>query len=287
MKNTLILLAFLIGHSSVFGQDDSTRMAQLISYGQKIEKGRVVIWLSKNSLSDKRMNGILDTLNLGIVKASELINAPKAWQVFADKPITFFLCDDDFVPHASGDGFVFIPRQRFEDNRALWLHETMHILLRTKRGNWNDEAQHITVAKMPMWLTEGLPEYLAMRLSYENNFLRYDAWKDGGYLEADSSCAAKLRDENGLYVLNFIGKPGVLIELFGKERPRYAPTFYNCSCSFTKYLVDSFGIDLPINAISMFGEEEQTIQKLTSKDLDTLRKQWLMKIGHSAESGKN
>ena len=281
MKTLYFLFTCLIACSTLFAQDDSTRVADLTTFGQKFERGRVVLWLSKDSLSTQRVDEILDTLNLGVMKASAFINAPKTWQVFADQPVTFFLCNDDFVPHASADGYVFMPRKRFQTNKALWFHETMHILLRTKSGNWNDAPQQVTIEKMPMWLTEGLPEYIAMKLSYENNFARYDAWKDGGYPKADSSCAAKLRNEKGSHILNFIGKPGVLIELFGKSRPMYAPTFYNCSCSFTKYLVDQFGIEVPLQAIANFGDEEKTIETLTSTDMETLRAGWLTKIGYS------
>lgn len=283
MKPFLFTLTFVIARSVLFAQDDSTRVANLQNFGQNFERGRVIIWLAKNSLNPHRITDILDTLNLGIIKASECIGAPHPWQVFAEMPLTFFLCDDDFVPHASANGYIFMPRKRFETNKALWLHETMHILLRTKSGNWNDAPQEVTLKKMPMWLIEGLPEYIAMKLSYENNFPRYDAWKDGGYLMSDSACAEKLHNGKGSYILNFIGKSGVLTELFGKTRPMYAPTFYNCSCSFTKYLVDQFGIGVPLKAISAFGEEENIIQELTSKDLETLRRDWLVQIGFGVD----
>jgi hypothetical protein len=262
---------------TAYSQDDSTRVAQLTKYGQKYQRGKAILWVYRDSLSVQRINEILDTLNLGISKANKFIHAPMPWQKYADAPVTFFLCNDDFVPHASVDGFVFMPLRRFTNNKALWLHEAMHILLRSKKGNWNEAPQHVTVEKMPMWLTEGLPEYIAIKLSHDNGFYRYDAWRDGGYLRVDSSCAIKLRGDNGAPVLNYIGRPGVMLELFGKSRPVYAPTFYNCSCSFTKYLVERFGIESLLKAIAEFGNEEKTFENLTSENLETLKKAWLLK----------
>ncbi len=47
-----------------------------------------------------------------------------------------------------------------------------------------------------------------------------------------------------------------MLKLHGKKRHEYAPAFYNCSCSFTKYLAETYGLDKLLIAYS---EQEQSL----------------------------
>ena len=131
---------------------------------------------------------------------------------------------------------------------------------------------------MPMWFTEGMAEYLTMKISYNNQLPKVDLFKSGGYISVDSVCRSSLKKENGPYILKHIGETGIMVELFGKKRGEYAPTFYNCSCSFTKYLVETYGLDKMLKAVSEFKNEHKTIEKLTEKTMKELKKEWLIKI---------
>lgn len=262
-----------------WGDNDSLRTIELHSRGVKIEKGRVVAWFPKDSLSSQRMQGIVDTLNLGIMKVEALMGAPFSWQVFANKPVVYYFSPEKFVSHASWDGFVYIPFWRIKENKAPWLHEALHLLLRTNTGSWSDVAVDERRALMPLWLTEGLPDYLSAKVAYANNFPRFDLWNDGGLLMADASCVSKLEGEKGDYIIDFVGKAGLLPELFGEDRGKYAPTFYNCSFSFSKYIGEQYGDKILIEAMSDFKNEQTSIEKATGKNLADLKKEWLVKIG--------
>lgn len=48
---------------------DSLNISFLINNGIKITKGKAICWFPKDSLSEKSMNGIADTLNKGIIAA--------------------------------------------------------------------------------------------------------------------------------------------------------------------------------------------------------------------------
>jgi hypothetical protein len=75
-----------------------------------------------------------------------------------------------------------------------------------------------------------------------------------------------------------VGETGIIAKLFGKKRGEYAPTFYNSSCSFTKYLVETYGLDKMLKAVSDYKNEHKTIERLTGKTMKELKKEWLIKI---------
>ena len=84
-----------------------------------------------------------------------------------------------------------------------------------------------------------------------------------------------MKSENGSYILSFIGSKGVMPELSSEKRMQYAPGFYHGSASFTQYLADNYGLKMLLNAFSQFKKELETIETLTGKKLDVLKKEWL------------
>ncbi|HET9486695.1 MAG TPA: hypothetical protein VFO54_04650 [Chryseosolibacter sp.] len=286
MHRLLELSAFMILAIASFDslcqdipRNNTERRIELTRAGSKVESGRVVAWFPKDSLAESRMKEIVDTLNLEIAQAEKFMGAPHPWQVFAGQPIEFYFSRGDFVSNASTEGFIFVPFWRIKSNKAPFLHEVMHILLRSKSGNWNLAPREEAAAKMPLWFTEGLPEYMALKIAHIYSLPKYDVHNGGGYAKIDSTCAHTLGTAIGRSVLPYIGNRGVLLELFGKERISFGPPFYNCSCSFTKYLTETFGLDTVLAAIAAFGEEHETLENLTGKDLDLIRLEWLQSIG--------
>ena len=97
-----------------------------------------------------------------------------------------------------------------------------------------------------------------------------------GYLKLDSICKQKLTEENGEYILKYIGTKGLMRQLFGEDRVKYAPTFYTCSCSFSKYITETYGLETMLIANSEFKLEHETLEKLTEKSISTLKEEWLI-----------
>ncbi|HVN58946.1 MAG TPA: hypothetical protein VMT63_11650 [Bacteroidales bacterium] len=246
--------------------------------GTVINRDRVIAYFPKNSLPENRMNEIVDTINLGIALAEKYMGGPYDWQVFKGKQLTYYFCEGNFMSTTSKNGDIFIPVWRAQSNQSPWLHETIHILLRSVNGNWNPKSNPMNLFKMPMWLTEGMAEFIAMKVSYDNQIPKFDIFNSGGFSKLDSICNISLRQEYGPRILKYIGKPGIMIKLFTKKRRFYAPTFYNCSCSFTKYLVKTYGLDKVLNAYAKYKKEIKTIEEFTGKTMDELRKDWLLKI---------
>jgi hypothetical protein len=227
------------------------------------------------------MNEIVDTINLGITLADKYIGGPFEWQLFKDKQLTYYFCPGNFMSTTSKDGDIFISIQRAQNNQSPWLHEAMHILLRSKNGNWRPKSNPMNIFKMPMWLTEGMPEYLAMKISNDYHIPKFDLFDSGGLSHIDSICNINIKKDNGPHILKYIGEPGILIKLFTNKRRYYAPTFYNCSSSFTKYLVETYGFDNILNAFIQYKKEIKTIEALTGKTMKELREDWLAKINQN------
>jgi hypothetical protein len=173
----------------VFDERDSLHIANFANKGTKIVEKSVVAWFPMDSLSEKRMHEIVDTLNLGIKAATEFINGPLPWQVHQiGSPYTFYFSPDSFISHASMNGFIFIPFWRIKNGKAPWLHELLHEMLNTKTGNWvhpnitEEEANKV----VPLWLIEGLADYIAIKVSALKGLAVFDVFSNSYHINPDS-----------------------------------------------------------------------------------------------------
>lgn len=260
---------------------DSIRITNLIANGIKVSKGKVICWFPKDSLSPGKMNSITDTINKGISGAEKYLGVPLPWQSHPlNLPYTFYFIKDTIISHASSAGFVSISFWRIKEDKAPWLHEALHEMLDTKTGNWSgkDVTEDFQMKHMPLWLFEGLADYISLQVSLSENLTRYDVFSRSYSTNNDS---LYLHDENTdkqSYILSYIGARGILPELSSKQRVQYAPGFYHGSCSFVNFLTDKYGIKMLLAAISDFGKETETIQKISGKSIDQLKKEWLNNI---------
>src|SRR6185503_14551692 len=91
-------------------QGDSLNIVRLINHGIEIKSGKTICWFPKDSLTNKRMTGIADTINRGIIAAEQIIKAAVSGPAYLPNlPYTFYFRMDSFVSHASLAGFVSIP----------------------------------------------------------------------------------------------------------------------------------------------------------------------------------
>lgn len=257
---------------------DSVNIIHLINNGIQMNKGKVIVWFPKDSLSEDRMSGILDTLQMGITAAEKYIHAPRSWQVQQkESPYTYYFRTDRFISHASHAGFVSIPFWRIKHNKAPWLHEALHEMLNTKARHSVSEKE-FEEYEPHVWLHEGLADYIAMQISQQYNLPRFDPLANGIVLNVDSICKTDLISERRAYILSFVGRKGVMPELFSPKRMLYAPPFYHCSCSFIKYLVKQQGLEPLLNSISASPREHEALQKLIRPSLDVLKSAWMKEL---------
>ena len=261
---------------------DSLNIVSLINNGIKIKSGKAICWFPKDSLSHKRMTGIADTLNIGITAAEKLIKAALPGPAhLPDIPYTFYFRIDTFISHASLAGFVSISFWRIKEGKAPWLHEALHEMLSSRDGNWFQKTvtdEHFN-KNMPLWLSEGLPDYITMKVSYLNNLPRYDVFSRSLNPNVDSSFTLDMKSKNGQYIISYIGAKGVMPELSSKDRQQYAPGFYHGSCSFVRFIADYYGLELLLDAISSFQKEHEIIETKTGKSMAELKSDWLKQLG--------
>jgi len=269
--------------SKVPGLDDgdTLNITYLIKNGVKISDGKATCWFPKDSLSEKQMSEITAMMSAGIKGAETFINAPLSWQLHhPDEPYTFYFRYDKFVSHASHAGFVSIPFWRIKEGKAPWLHEVIHEMLYTTTGRWDspDITDEEANEQMPLWLLEGLPDYISLKVCLTEQLPCFDVFSNTFQANSDSLFVKEIESAQGSYILSFIGSKGMMPELFSEARNVYAPAFYHGSAAFVEYLSATYGIDLLLTSISSFGKEQETIEALTGKSLTVLKKEWLKKI---------
>jgi hypothetical protein len=217
------------------------------------------------------------------------MHAPLTWQRIENHPVVFYLGPGRFIAHGSGRGAVFISMFHVRSRGAPYLHEASHELLAPEPPfyGWEyaDSARGVRAEEqMPLWLFEGLPDVLAQMVVAERGLYEGDVFEIGGLARVDSTCAARIKDSaRGAEVLAAVGHSGYLEALFTTDRAQVAPVFYACSQSLSKYLGEQIGI---ANVIALFpamkeGMWERRIAELAGRPLETLRSEWLKRLGLS------
>lgn len=267
--------------------DDSNRVAFVTAHGTAQRHPQLVVWAPTDSIDARWLTAFGDTLDKGLHDLRALVGGPYAWQRIGSRPVVFFFSPGRFVSHATGQDTVFISLNRIRRGEAPFLHEAAHELLTPKGPFFADEypdsvEQDRRAAQFPQWLNEGLPDYLAQSVAKATGFPEGDVFEVGGLDKVDSTCAARLtstsrRDE----ILAKIGGQGRLNALFTEERKVVAPTYYACSQSFTKYLVDRIGVKA---VVGLFPEIPAAgwsgrIEKLAGEPIASLRRRWMDEVG--------
>jgi hypothetical protein len=262
--------------------DDGKRVAELTTGGERREGELVVLFTPAGALDDAEEAALLERLDKGIAALREVVGRHD-WQVVRESKITYYVSADRFVSHASGRAAVFIPLVRVQDGRAPFLHEAGHELLATfSRPLTPDPAQRDrVVTKRPLWLGEGLADYVAQTAATRAGVKEGDVFDIGGLPGADAACRERLKGPRGAEVLPFIGALGAPAALFTTERQQVAPTFYACGTSFTNFLVGRIGLQPTIGLMPhiLTGDVLPRIEKAAGVSMDTLRADWRKAIG--------
>ena len=262
--------------------DDEKRIAELTKSGERRDGQLVVLFTPAGAMDDGEEQALLERLDKGVRELRAVVGR-HPWQGVGDQKITYYVCAERFVAHASGRAAVFIPIARVQDGRAPWLHEAGHELLSTgiPPGPPNPERVALVRKVRPLWLTEGLADYVAQTAATRAGIAEGDVFDIGGLAGTDAACRDRLAGPRGAEVVSFIGTSGGPPALFTTERMEVAPTFYACGTSFTKFIVGRIGLPATIALMPLIGEQRVTprIEELTGQSIDALRQQWRAAIG--------
>jgi hypothetical protein len=267
--------------------EDSTRVRFVTAHGTAQRHHQLVIWAPTDSVDAGWLAAFGDTLDKGLRDLRALVGGPYSWQRIGNRPVVFFFSPGRFVSHATGRDTVFISLNRIRRGEAPFLHEASHELLTPRGPFFADEypdggEQERRAAQFPQWLSEGLPDYLAQSVAKATGFPEGDVFEVGGLDKVDSSCAVRLansarRDE----ILTKIGGQGRLGALFTEDREVVAPTYYACSQSFTKYLVDRIGVKAVLGLFPEIpaGTWNGKVEQLAGEPIAALRRKWMDQLG--------
>lgn len=271
-----------------WGADDSSRIAYLAANGYRIERPNAVVWAPRDSISETWMRALADTLDRGVAGLRRLMKAQYPWQrMSSTTPVTFYFSAGRFVGHGTGYGAVFIPVSRVRERLAPFLHEASHELLAPKPPFYYREfADTVLGAKVsdntPLWLFEGLPDYLAHSVAPSLGLHEGDVFEIGGLARADSSCAARVAaSPRGREIVESVGRGSRPAALFTTERQQVAPIFYACGQALTRHLVEHLGVRNTVELMPAMarGDWAEQVRRVGGVSMEVFRRRWLQRIG--------
>lgn len=252
----------------------------LDSTGSVLVGADAVLWYPKDSLSNQQAAEILARIDKGILAAKHMVSEPD-WEVEGDRRVHFYCLPGSFISHAPGGNCAFIPLWRMREDQSPWLHEAMHLLLKSDKGDWLQMEDSIAMRRMPLWLAEGLADALSMDISAQEQLVWYSPLMDVPPAGTDSLASVVLRDALSDSVLAFIGARGKLPQLWGPDRFSYALPFYTGSASFTHFIARKYGYGPLLHANDNFDQEHETLEREMGVPLAQVKKEWLTSIGYT------
>jgi len=267
--------------------DDSARIGDLTKNGRRYPGHHAIVWAPPDSLDPSHVVALVDSLDLSLSALKDLMGAPYTWQRLGGRPVQFYLSPGRFVSHATGRGAVLVPLWRVQQGAAPLLHEASHELLATTAPFYPWEladslARHSAETLFPLWLSEGLADYLAQATAAATGFHEGDIFHVGGLQHVDSVCAARLAVSPWrAAIVGKVGGQGRLDALFTTDRAEVAPTFYPCSQSLTKYLVQQIGVREVVGLFPAIpvGAWAAALETRLGEAVADLRRAWLAKLG--------
>jgi hypothetical protein len=154
---------------------------------------------------------------------------------------------------------------RVRDGRAPFLHEATHELLASKRGGVR-----------PLWLTEGMADYVARLVAEESGITEEGPFGTPTLEGVDATCAERGRTADGATMIPYVGGVGRPDVLFTTDRQRFAPTFYACSLSFTKFVAGRVGLDAMVGLFALSPADMMSrLDRFAGAPLAGVRAEWL------------
>lgn len=253
--------------------DDGARIEVLRRSGDHLDGAHLVLWFPP-SLSKPDAEVLMRRLDPAVAALWRRVGTHD-WQAVPKDKITYYLSDDAFVAHASGRSAVFVPMARVKDGRAPFLHEATHELLASTRVG-PPNAAGAPPARRPLWLTEGLPDYIVRLVAAEFGITEEGPFATPDLAGVDRVCAARAHTADGAAMLAFVGTPARPDVLFTTDRARFAPTFYACAFSFTKHLASRVGLEALVALFALTpAEMGQRLDTMAERPLAAIRAEWL------------
>lgn len=247
--------------------------------GECLTADDVVLWMPRGVVAEGDQRAWLARVAKGVRAAKVFVGRPD-WNFRGDPKVYFYFADAQFLCHAPPGNVVFVPLWRMREDQAPWMHETMHILLASRRGEWFAETEAVQNARMPLWLHEGLAESLAIDIDDRAQLPHYSPLIQVPASGIDTLCRERLDTGSAAQVLAFVGARGKPPELFTEERMKVAPAFYAASTSFVRHLQRRYGPSVLLQAIEHHDDENEYLERTIGMPLKVAKEAWLDDIGY-------
>ncbi len=247
---------------------DAGCVASARAAGRRLTRSDVKVWVQPDAPWSATF---ADEVNVGVRAARRFL---AEHGLVARAPIEVYVCDRKVISHAPGGPFVFLARDKVEGRTAPWLHEALHVLLRGDGPNWlTDFDDAVADREMPLWLTEGLTEFVAQSTSEAAQVSNAGPFK-ATLAELDAACA-RAAARGPAEILEKVGRPGRADALFGPARFENATVFYPCATSFVAWLSGRHGLESLLQAARATPSERERWEELTGASLAAERSLWL------------
>ena len=257
--------------------DDAKRIESLEKYGSRLEGAHIILYFPE-SLTRLEAEALIKRLDPAVGGLWRRVGVHD-WQLVPKGKIKYYLGEDDFVAHANGRSAVFVPMARVKDGRAPFLHEATHELLASKHRP-PGVLLGPGVVRWPLWLIEGMADYLARVVGHEFGIIEAGAWGTPTVDGVDAVCAERLRTPEGAKMMPFVGANAFPDVLITAERVKFAPAFYACSFSLTKRLAEHVGLDNLIGLFAVPPEESlRRLDKVAGRPLVQVVQEWRTRLG--------
>ena len=263
---------------------DAERANELFEGGRYVEGEQVVVWFVQE-FPRADAETLTRQLDPAILALRRLIGAHE-WQRDRGQKLRYYLRADDFIAHFDGRGGLHMAVARIRNGIAPFLHEAAHELLTPRGALWAVEFSSLTSfldlsSSRPAWLEEGAATYLAQTVAGKTGFKEQDPFfRLPGLDDIDSDCATRVNAAEGRAMVGYMGVSRAPSELVSPERGKYAPVFYSCACSFTKYVVERTSLERVVNLFPLIPDRkvDSELERITGRSTSELRSEWLRSI---------
>jgi hypothetical protein len=242
--------------------------------GVKYETKRTILWVEKDSLTQKEIEDFGTLVNQGIVDIEKYTGIKFDKRYYQTEKMEYFISGKSGISRGSTDNkpYIYLASARVKEKKVPYLHETAH-----KIAYKSLEA---------LWLAEGYAIYIQTQVA--NRYGGYDS-NPFNPENADVDRLAKnlLKTEISGKLLPLIGLNGIPAKMNAEQREVYrpifedrkvtAPAFYNLSVSFVKFLITRIGVKKLGKAFDS-ADTRSNILKVTGKKVDEWKADWLRSL---------
>lgn len=165
------------------------------------------------------------------------------------------------------------------EDQAPWMHETMHLLIASRRGDWFAESEEAQNAGMPLWL-EGLAESLSIDVDQSAGLAHYSPVTEVPAGEIDQLCRERLEASPAARISPSSEHAANCKSCSRNNECSTRRRSYAASTSFVRHLQRKYGLRQLLQAIDCHDCENEQLERSIGTPLKQAKDDWLDAIGY-------